>query len=90
MITIDDQNPLENVTLPAQPIFIPKSENSSEIVDDLNEKLENVPYENVILLTPEDTNKSEVIQTVEKIQEKAKICIKHINDSFQIHSVEMK
>ena len=69
IIAIDDENPLQNVTMPNDPIFIPQTENITEIVDDLNEKLKEVPYENVVLLTPDDTNKTEVIQTVEKIQE---------------------
>ena len=55
--------------MPNEPIFIPQTDNMTEVVDDLNEKLKEVPYENVVLLTPDDTNKIEVIQTVEKIQE---------------------
>ena len=69
IIAIDDENPLQNVTMPNEPIFIPQTDYITEIVNDLNEKLKEVPYENVVLLTPDDTNKTEVIQTVEKIQE---------------------
>ena len=77
IIAIDDENPLQNVTMPNEPIFIPQTDNITEIVDDLNEKLKEVPYENVVLLTPDDTNKTEVIQTVEKIQEGLKFHFKN-------------
>lgn len=77
IIAIDDENPLQNLTMPNEPIFIPQTDNITEIVDDLNEKLKEVPYENVVLLTPDDTNKTEVIQTVEKIQEGLKFHFKN-------------
>ena len=77
IIAIDDENPLQNLTMPNEPIFIPQTDNITEIVDDLNEKLKEVPYENVVLVTPDDTNKTEVIQTVEKIQEGLKFHFKN-------------